>query len=356
MPKILDHFLINQKSRTTNLEGIRALAIFLVFNVHAISFFLEKPFMKEAPVVDAVLRVFQAGHFGVDLFFVLSGYLIYRALPKATSVGGFMLKRYKRLWPVVFVTTFPEVIGRPAWQMFDNLSLLMLRTKNHENFVMWSLTYEIYFYFFLALWAVCLRRIHLFLYGALLIAMFAIVPGHFIREPYRFVAFFWGIFLALNEETIRARSGRALSTWAGPVALLALFAMQIWWGPLNLSSPLPESWRQPFYFMLAQPVFFVLVASLLEPSGPLTKIFSNPWVRAVGNISFSFYVIHNIWGLRLSQQMFQSMDDSFAKLFCVYVVGFALSLVFAAILFLWLEKPYFTGRRIFPLRTAQPTT
>ena len=62
-----------------SMEGLRGLAVFLVFLVHYVT--LAKPWLAPASfstrVADGLHNI---GNTGVDLFFVLSGYLIYGSL------------------------------------------------------------------------------------------------------------------------------------------------------------------------------------------------------------------------------------------------------------------------------------
>src|SRR5262245_22281702 len=83
------------------IDGVRAVAIALVMGVHAESLVSRKPYF------------FRGGGIGVDLFFVLSGYLITSLLLEEWRVRGsisfkrFYLRRALRLLPalVVFLGT-----------------------------------------------------------------------------------------------------------------------------------------------------------------------------------------------------------------------------------------------------------
>ncbi len=64
-----------------SMEGLRGFAVFLVFLVHYIT--LSEPWIKDVKdffYYASLVRSF--GNVGVDLFFVLSGYLIYGSLIK----------------------------------------------------------------------------------------------------------------------------------------------------------------------------------------------------------------------------------------------------------------------------------
>ena len=58
------------------MEGLRGFAVFLVFLVHYVT--LVKPWVTANPILlDFSSKLHSIGNAGVDLFFVLSGYLIY---------------------------------------------------------------------------------------------------------------------------------------------------------------------------------------------------------------------------------------------------------------------------------------
>ena len=281
--KILDPFFNRfvdiEKNRYANLEGIRALAIIMVFNVHLFGRFYKDGYYVEHDLLRNFLKVLHAGHTGVDLFFVLSGFLIFRSLGKVPNLGQFMFKRYHRLWPVVFVTGIAlfKSMNNSVLTIFDNFSLLMFWTKEPVNYVNWTLTYEVYFYFFIGLWFFYLQKIKffkangIFLFGLLLILTFAIVPGHFIQEPYRFIGFFWGILLAkLHDHGFFLRGiGALIAKYGWVIAFVGIPILLTWWGVYALASPFPKSWptvvTTVLFFMLIEALYFLLIASTNAP-------------------------------------------------------------------------------------------
>ena len=79
------------------IDGLRALAVVSVIIYHLEFFFLES-------------KVLQGGFIGVDIFFVISGYLITSILIKEVSLKGkfslldFYERRARRILPALFVT------------------------------------------------------------------------------------------------------------------------------------------------------------------------------------------------------------------------------------------------------------
>lgn len=91
------------------MEGIRGFAVFLVFLVFLVHYMtLIQPWLLENSMTFQVaLYTHSIGNIGVDLFFVLSGYLIYGMLiQKHRPFKNYLLRRVQRIYPtfsVVFV-------------------------------------------------------------------------------------------------------------------------------------------------------------------------------------------------------------------------------------------------------------
>ncbi len=111
-------------------------------------------------------RVFKYGDHGVDLFFVISGFIIYYSTHKS-NVGRdeFLLRRIERIVPLYWLTTFtfiaiallfPALFRTPDLLNIGAIikSLLYISfTLGHEPviYVGWSLEYEMFFYLMVGL-------------------------------------------------------------------------------------------------------------------------------------------------------------------------------------------------------------
>src|SRR5436190_1360053 len=86
-----------EADRLLPMEGLRGLAVTLVFFVH-FGAQLGQTLGVPLPALGAALQ--QLGHAGVDLFFILSGTLIYGALlRRPRPFLGFLARRVQRLYP-----------------------------------------------------------------------------------------------------------------------------------------------------------------------------------------------------------------------------------------------------------------
>lgn len=139
-------------SRLPGLDLLRAIAIVWVMFFHAAGAGLGSPFMPMS----------QFGWMGVDLFFVLSGYLIgwqvLRPLSRGEPLafGDFYLRRALRVLPAFWVVlalylwlpAFRERPGmQPAWQFLSFGVNLLIDYRHNKAFShAWSLCVEEHFY------------------------------------------------------------------------------------------------------------------------------------------------------------------------------------------------------------------
>jgi peptidoglycan/LPS O-acetylase OafA/YrhL len=178
-----------EERKLFGLDHLRALAITMVCFYHAqMGIFGHPEWLQDAA---------KFGWAGVDLFFVLSGYLISSQLfsqikqGKTISLKEFFLKRSLRILPAFcvvvaiyyFVPFFHERESlSPLWRFFTFTQNFGLDIKQHGTFShSWSLCVEEHFYFFLPILLLCLQSTKLLKKAIWLIpALF--IFGIFIRS------------------------------------------------------------------------------------------------------------------------------------------------------------------------------
>lgn len=171
-PYISYFFMINHtipapalpaKNRIASLDGLRGLAILLVLLFHTYS---RWPDYMPWASVHKDFYVFKFGFLGVQLFFLISGFVIYMTLERCSSLTEFMFRRWLRLFPamligtlLIYLTSF-FLVERPNGQIeFLNLlpGLLFIdddvinATQNLVDVepiegAFWSLFVEVKFY------------------------------------------------------------------------------------------------------------------------------------------------------------------------------------------------------------------
>jgi peptidoglycan/LPS O-acetylase OafA/YrhL len=111
------------------LDGLRALAFFAVFVSHGVvadaAFWQAKAGAALGPWIAGAIR---GGRFGVDLFFVLSAYLITEILLRERHARGtidvkaFWARRILRIWPLYFVFVVAALLLAPRVMVLEQLS------------------------------------------------------------------------------------------------------------------------------------------------------------------------------------------------------------------------------------------
>ncbi|HLX67415.1 MAG TPA: acyltransferase [Puia sp.] len=151
-----------------NLDGIRFFAALLVLLQHAYGF--KHDYSPASPFLERCFS--ETGVLGVNLFFVLSGFLIsYLLLIEKDSTGtisyrSFYIRRILRIWPLYLgyglVLTFlsPYVVQKLGWYNDTDFPLMML---NLLFLVFFSVNFQIAFVgtnrgMFEISWSVCIEE------------------------------------------------------------------------------------------------------------------------------------------------------------------------------------------------------
>lgn len=335
-----------------DIQGLRALAVIAVIIFHLDSSFLP------------------GGFLGVDIFFVISGYLISKSIINQIDSGSFNLikffiGRFKRIVPAYFVMLFVCILlaifyfpqndfstfysqAKAALIFVSNLIFGLgtnyFGAQNHEYLLLhtWSLAIEMQFYFVLPL---------------LLL---------FIPKPWRKLAFItlFFILLAYTEYNLRILDNKSSMYFSLPARSLE-FIIGIAVNFLPNSSKLKLSTKNlmgiGFFASIIASLFFINENSVFPgllslpacigtagiiwlEKGWLNKFFSKKILVFIGKISYSLYLWHwpvlAFYRYRTGEYTIQTLDVIFLT-----VVFSALSLAS----FYVVEEPIrkLKGKRLF---------
>jgi peptidoglycan/LPS O-acetylase OafA/YrhL len=148
--------------KNTNIQAMRGIAILMVAVYHFTYRWSDNYYYGHLVKHD----YFRFFYMGVQLFFIISGYVIFKTVENTKNFKLFIIKRSKRLIPTLFlvapllyviqnkfyVSNFPRLnpIDIPVSIFIFNPTYLTYIFHVETNFVagvMWTLTYEITFYF-----------------------------------------------------------------------------------------------------------------------------------------------------------------------------------------------------------------
>jgi peptidoglycan/LPS O-acetylase OafA/YrhL len=147
---------MNNKTRITELDSLRGIAALAVVFFHYTTNYRDKFSLDFSKIYD-----FEYGHYGVQLFFIISGFVIYMSLSKVKSVGEFVFKRFLRLFPTYWFSLSLTLLALfmfpiPNYQYSVKEILLnytmfqgVIKIRNVDGSY-WSLLPELFFYILMA--------------------------------------------------------------------------------------------------------------------------------------------------------------------------------------------------------------
>ncbi|TCS38557.1 peptidoglycan/LPS O-acetylase OafA/YrhL [Paucimonas lemoignei] len=345
------------------MEGLRGFAVFLVFLVHYVT--LIEPWLPEQASIRAFAGSLHAiGNTGVDLFFVLSGYLIYGSLiTRNQQFGRFIHRRIQRIYPafiVVFVIyvllsfAFPSESKIPsdATEGFVYLAqnfLLLPGILPIEPLitVAWSLSYELFYYLVIPLVIAVFRlrdrsaawRVSFFMIVASLLAAYCFAYGGHVR----LIMFIAGILLYEVMES---------SWFLSPPSLLGFGAFCV--GILGTLVPVSGTMGAVLKTLILFVAFFFLCLTCFRNHLIwLSRVFSWAPLRWLGNMSYSYYLIHGLAlkaGFLVLPKVLPDAGFDSWLFWALLPPMFVLTLVPASALFLLVERPL----SIFPEKRRDP--
>jgi peptidoglycan/LPS O-acetylase OafA/YrhL len=369
--------LKNHSTRANGLDTLRAAAIALVFMNHYMAFVSHEPTFGWGSVI---------GWTGVDLFFVLSGYLIANqifsglARDETFSPRLFYARRALRTLPAFWLVLalyflFPAFMGGrtppPLWRFLtftQNIGLHSGTAFSHA----WSLCIEEQFYLILPLVLVAgarasFNRNHgwILIFALLTVGVAARTTlwqsygadysGYYSHIYYstlcRFDEFLPGIAIAMVKNFHRPlweRITRHGQRWLfmGTAAVAIMLYCDDHYREI-------EGYGYTFFwtatgYSLNAIAFALLVVAALSPNSWLARI-RVPGAYPIALWSYSTYLSHKAVQMALSREL-KPLDLPPAALACIIVIA---ALLIGALLYWAVESPFMSLRdRWFPAKRA----
>ena len=345
-----------------SLDGLRTLAVGIVLAAHG------------------GVPYFRSGGVGVDLFFVLSGFLITAILTTeygeqgAMSFRNFYARRFLRLAPALFLTCTLVAVGMILLERRfpgTEIALALSYTANwalafykfHLTWLnhCWSLSIEEQFYLIWPIVILALERgvkanrtkMWMLITGALMVAVYrASRVGIYSDERINF---------GLDTRMDVLMTGAALAYFVRSVADTGLSDLQSRWlgrflAPLALAGVLAVihivTWYSPWmgrigYVLVAGAAALVIADLVIGRHSVLAGLFGLGFMVYVGRISYGLYLFH----LPIFYMVEKLMPA--ASLPVRLTVKLVVSVVIAAASFRWVEKPILRLKRLFEPRSER---
>lgn len=329
---------VSKPKRIPELDVLRGFAAFGVMLYHYTTWYDH--LYKHAP---GVLVYFPKGKYGVELFFMISGFVILMTLERNKSDTDFLVGRFSRLFPAywiaviltfvtVSITKLSGLVVEPSEALVNLTMLQGFFNVRHVDNVYWTLELELSFYsmMFILYKLNLLKKIEKVSMGWLLILILIAFLRHYfwvhldLRLETLFLLNSANLFvIGLMFYRIYA-NGPSVIRYAVIIASLLIYKLQ--YGGSDVSSF--HSWSE-FFMVVA---FIVLFEFVLE--GKLRFISLSVFLF-LGSISYSLYLIHQNIGYSVIQFCYGYRLNPNLSI----VIAMTVSLLLASAITFWVEKP-----------------
>lgn len=362
----------SERSYYPELDGLRFWAFLLVFFFHG-----GVPGAELASLLgsEAARAVRSNGWVGVQLFFVLSGYLITTLLLREerrygrVDLKAFWVRRILRIWPLYYLIVgigflvYPMAVGQfgteghralvathllPFLTFTGNWSMAFHGPANYDMLgVLWSVCVEEQFYVacpLLIAWLAPRWRIPLvvaaivgsMLYRGWLAAGGASSLAIQFNTLAQVDTLFSGVLLALllgpsPESRPNARRAARIGQWLAPVALGWLICRP------DLGREIPARWVWDYAAFWLASAFLIATAVLHD--GWLRASLADPRLVMLGRISYGLYMYHEIaFAMRAPLSSMAGWFPNNTATFAVLTLAMTIGL--AATSYRWFERPF----------------
>jgi peptidoglycan/LPS O-acetylase OafA/YrhL len=353
-------------NRIKILDGFRCLAIIMVLLDHYTSTFTKEatriiyPYhaMSLYPFGDKYSIFFKDGYLGVQLFFMISGFVIYMTLEKTDSFIKFMSKRFFRLFPLLLICSIitfflPALLDsshnyplfhRPYFNFFPSLTFtdlwiwnIVFKTKSVEYIdnAYWTLGLEMKFYLFASILYFASKRnffrnwlifnLSILVGYCITLVLFQSINNSFVinfKKIFEVIFFVRYIFyFTLGAYFYRLYTNMSLKNYEKyEIMLLALISCSF--------LPIAE--------IIAMLLFSGLFYLFVYKPRYLSFLSSKP-VVFIGLVSYPLYLIHQNVGLLLMNKVANHFKIVYSELLVIPTIVFFIGIAY--LLHRFIEMP-----------------
>jgi len=327
------------KTTIFGLQALRFIAAAIVVVTHVLNreFTLYVPApVPRAPWMEA----------GVDIFFVISGFIMVYIIKPETTPGAFWLQRFTRIVPLYWVATAIAFVGglmlpewffghQGWWYALQSVLFVPVGVNSDAHPLIspgWTLIYEFAFYSILAI-CLTLRRPPFALATVVIVAL--VSAGTLLGQWVPWLAFYsdkalmieflfgMGAAVLVRDHALRPWMGLVMAA-AGFVLIYFLWDYQVGW-PRGLKIGLP-AFLTVFGFLVGEPLW--------QRYNPMRQF------ARLGNASYSIYIVHFFFVTAAATAFAKStwLRD-FAGPYGFIVVGVLGGLALGILAHIFIERP-----------------
>jgi len=340
------------------LTSLRFFFAFIIFT-HHLTFLSNSKAAYLRWIHEYILK---EGFIGVSFFFILSGFILaynYRdsILNKSISKSDFYIARIARIYPLhllCLLIAVPITLQNVPFELSTWLSQLFFNLTLTQSFIplkhiyfsfnspSWSISNELFFYLlfpFLIIWGLIIKH-HKYKKGLLIMLVLLIpflmlfIPAEYYKNLFYVNPFFrvfdFIIGIMLFEIYLKIKKQQRTINYnllevCTILLLLFFFVFHVW---------VPLVMRYSIYYWIPMSLI-ILIFSFQK--GLVSKFLSNKLLILLGEISFGFYMFHQLvlkYFIDFNRQYVHITNEYY-----IIIILFLLSLIISYISFIWFEKP-----------------
>jgi peptidoglycan/LPS O-acetylase OafA/YrhL len=337
---------MRQKELNSKIDPLQALRAFAAISV---MFYHGTEMIEDQLGYLFLNNAFNAGFSGVDIFFVLSGFIIlYTTRNKGMTIPAFLKKRFVRIYPIYWVVTALLIAAYFASPSPDNAhkedpgvvlgSFLLFPQKKYVIGVAWTLSYEIIFYLVFAFTYLKNPKLLFYTFAGwtaiiLVTTLLKLETGIFALDALFnpiIILFAFGCLIAhlFVEYPHFAYWKACIVVGLGLFVITSfIFCQAIIRDPLAFSAPISR------VYLFGIPAALVIFGSLYLPTAvPRVLVY-------LGDASYSLYLIHGtVLSIMLKVVLKFNLGDVFGNVVGALVL-FTATVVASAAFYSVVEKP-----------------
>jgi len=348
---------IAKDSKIDSIQVLRGIAAFAVAVYHLK--YLTRDNLAFSQILDFF---FNNGAAGVNLFFVISGFImVYITGHKNFTPRGafkFLIERFVRIWPTYLLITllhafltYRSQIGSQTEQIVRSLLFIPLANDTPPFYgyatlsVGWSLNYEIYFYFLVGI-SLLFSKYRWTIFFILITITLIVIPlttGHFTTDPIKnfdfgnvyinmitnpiIWNFVYGIIIGLLfiNPFFNSKLSSLLSSFTLVSLIIALAVWQYLSGFFGGQGPL--QWGVGSALLFLAVLFYTNNRPTQFPM----------WMTRLGDISFSIYLLHLPVRLLIETIFHRIGSPLYGEGSAVFFLTISLTIIFSQLSHKYLE-------------------
>jgi peptidoglycan/LPS O-acetylase OafA/YrhL len=333
-------------NRLVELDALRGMAAIAVVLFHYTTRF-DQVFGHSSPPWQS----FPVGHYGVNLFFIISGFVIFMTIERVRTPLDFVVTRFSRLYPaywaaVALTFTITHVLELPgftvgSWTAAANALMFHgMFGVRHVDGVYWTLQVELTFYFWMLMLLLSgkLEKVHYALYTLIGLRLVYFATEHLagISLPWKIYALlildqipWFAIGITLYRLSFHA--DRPSARFDRTTLLIAVAALAV-----------VES---PTVALLA----LALAALVYGAVRGHLPVLSRPVLVWLGTISYPLYLLHENIGWSIMRQL----QSAGWNVNLMIAVATATSLFLASMVTYLVERPAMLNIRAWYKRSKK---